>query len=80
MAGAHLGQYAPPPVWRAAERPLRAALHRGHRNRPEPDPAVRTELVARFADDIARLGRVTGEDYSDWLAEKGRGTYSVRKS
>ena len=35
-AGAHLGQFAPPQVWRTVERPLRTALHRGHRNRPEP--------------------------------------------
>jgi sulfotransferase family protein len=79
-AGAHLGQFAPPQVWRTVERPLRAALHRGHRNRPEPDPIVRMELVARFADDIALLSQLTGEDYSDWLSETGRGTYSVRKS
>ena len=79
-AGAHLGQFAPPQVWRTVERPLRKALHRGHRNRPKPSPQVRMELVARFADDIALLGKLTGEDYSDWLSEEGRGTYSVRKS
>ena len=79
-AGAHLGQFAPPQVWRTIERPLRAALHRGHRNRPEPTAEARTELVARFADDIALLSQLSGEDYSDWLAENGRGTYSVRKS
>ena len=79
-AGAHLGQFAPPQVWRTVERPLRNTLHRGHRNRPEPSAAVRTELVGRFADDIALLTRLTGEDYSDWMSDRGRGTYSVRKS
>ena len=79
-AGAHLGQFAPPQVWRTVERPLRNTLHRGHRNRPEPSVAVRTELLSRFADDIALLSRLTGEDYSDWMSARGRGTYSVRKS
>jgi Sulfotransferase family len=79
-AGAHLGQFAPPQVWRTVERPLRKTLHRGHRNRPEPTADVRTELVGRFADDIALLSRLTGEDYSDWMSDRGRGTYSVRKS
>jgi hypothetical protein len=79
-AGAALGAYAPPEVWRALERPLRAALHRGHRNRPSLDPAVRRQLTPRFADDIALLGEVTGTSYEDWLSDAGRGTYSVRKS
>jgi hypothetical protein len=79
-AGAHLGQFAPPQMWRAVERPLRRALHRGHRNRPEPSTDVRMELVSRYADDIALLSRLTGEEYPDWLSDKGRGTYSVRKS
>jgi Sulfotransferase family len=78
--GAHLGQFAPAPVWRIAERPLLRSLHRGHRNRPEPDAAVRRELTTRFAEDIALLGDLTGESYADWLSAKGRGTYSVRRS
>jgi hypothetical protein len=79
-AGAALGAYAPPELWRTAERPLRAALHRGHRNRPPLDPAVRRQLTPRFADDIALLGGLTGTSYEDWLSDAGRGTYSVRKS
>ncbi len=79
-AGAWLGQFPPPAVWRAVERPALKTLHRGHRNRPSLDPAVRVELAARHADDLALLARLTDSDYSDWLAPHGRGTYSVRKS
>lgn len=79
-AGAQLGQFAPPRVWRTAEKPLRRALHRGHRNRPELPEHVRRDLTAYFVDDLALLGDLTDTDYSDWLSPQGRGTYSVRRS
>ena len=79
-AGAAIGAHLPPQAWRTVERPLRTTLHRGHRNRPSLDPAVRRELTARFADDVNRLGRLTGNSYADWLSDTGRGTFSVRKS
>lgn len=83
-AGAYLGQYPPPHVWRTAERPLRGALHRhhanrGHRVRPEPHPEVRRELIARFADDIALLGDLCGRSFADWPTAPGRGTYVARR-
>jgi len=78
--GAHVGQYVPPRLWRAVEWPLRRAIHRGHRNRPHLSEDVRRELTAYFADDVARLGELTGTSYRDWMSPQGRGTYSVRRS
>ncbi len=78
--GAALGGFGPPQLWRAAQRPLLAALHRGSRHRPSLPVHVRRELVASFADDIALLQRLQGQSFADWLGERGRGTYAVRKS
>jgi Sulfotransferase family len=78
--GAAAGALAPPQVWRRAQRPLLAALQRGAVPRPRLDPDVRAQLVGRFAEDNAVLGRVLGADYSDWLSPEGRGTYTVRRS
>jgi hypothetical protein len=79
-AGARLGAHVPPEMWRSASRPLLAVLRRGEGNRPELCPADRARLLERVADDIRLLERVTGECYQDWLGERGRDTYSVRKS
>lgn len=79
-AGAYLGQFAPPQAWRTVERPLRRAIHRGHRNRPELSERMRSELTEYFVDDVARLSELTATSYADWLSPQGRGTYSVRKS
>jgi hypothetical protein len=78
--GAALGSYAPPKVWRQAQRPLLAALHRGGQHRPHLDVAVRRQLVDRLADDVAGLEQTLGISFQDWLGDKGRGTYLVRKS
>jgi hypothetical protein len=79
-AGAALGAYAPPRVWRQAQRPLIAALHRGSAHRPNLSASVRRELVPYFRDDVALLESLLDMDFQDWLADVGRGTYSVRKS
>jgi sulfotransferase family protein len=78
--GAALGSVVPPRVWRQAQRPLLAALHRGAVHRPKLDVAVRRELVDRFRDDVAVLERMLGRSFQDWLGDSGRGTYAVRKS
>ena len=62
--GAALGGFAPPQVWRQAQRPLLAALQRGDAHRPSLDVEVRRELVDRFRDDIAQLERLLGRDVS----------------
>jgi hypothetical protein len=79
-AGAALGSFAPPQVWRTAQRPLLAALHRGSVHRPPLDVAVRRRLVDRFRDDVAVLEGLLGVSFQDWLGDSGRGTYAVRSS
>ena len=79
-AGAWAGQFAPPEVWRAAERPLRAVLNRAGASRPELTPEQRATVERHFADDVALLNEVTGRDFSDWFGQPGRGAYSVRST
>lgn len=75
--GAALGGHAPPAFWRTARRPLVAALQRGHRPRPQLDPAIRAALVEDFAADNAHLSRLLGNDYSDWLSPTHREAYTA---
>lgn len=79
-AGATVGSFAPPHLWRRAERRLVSLLKRGDAQRPNLPPEQRRELIEHFRDDIAVLERVLGGDYSDWLSESSRGTYAVRSS
>lgn len=74
-AGATLGAYAPPRVWRTVQQPLLRRLHRGGARWPALDPATRLELVRDFAEDVALLGRLTGHDYADWLGTTSRGQF-----
>jgi hypothetical protein len=53
-------------------------LHRDGMPRPELPVATRRRLLAFYADDIIRLERVTGDSYSDWLADHGRGAFPAR--
>ncbi|MET0966030.1 MAG: sulfotransferase [Nakamurella sp.] len=78
-AGAVAGAHLPPQVWRQAQRPLLAALHRGNLKRPRLSAAERKTLLPYFEADNALLGRLTGVDYSDWLGEKGRGAFTERQ-
>jgi len=79
-SGAALGAHLPPQVWRKVSVPLLWALQRSPEHRPELEPAKRERLIEYFVEDVALLERLTGESFQDWLAPKGRGTYSVRKS
>ena len=79
-AGAGVGRRFPPQVWRRASAPVLATLQRRPGNRPELSSQDRRDLAVRFADDVRRLERLTGDSYEDWLASPGRGTYSVRRS
>jgi hypothetical protein len=79
-AGAEVGRWFPPWVWRRASAPVLATLHRRHGDRPELPAEDRHRLAAWFTDDVRRLEGLTGECYEDWLASPGRGTYSVRRS
>lgn len=78
-AGAWLGQFAPPQVWRRAAPPLlRQLAGPGAAHRPLLTPEQRQQLVPAFADDIKLLSSVTGRDYSDWLSTESRGSFSQR--
>jgi Sulfotransferase family len=75
-AGAALGAYAPPQVWRQVSRPLLAALQRGHARRPVLDANLRLELVESYREDNALLSSVTGRSFADWLGTTSRGQFA----
>ena len=77
-AGAWLGQFAPPEVWRAASVPLIAQLSSGGAHRPKLSPEARARLLPHFAEDIGQLAELTGEDFSQWLSEESRGSFEQR--
>ena len=78
-AGAWLGQYTRPEVWRSVAPPLVRRLRgRDGVDRPRLTRAQRETLLPRFADDIALLAQVTGQDFSDWLSTTSRGSYRER--
>ena len=77
-AGAWLGQFAPPagvarrlgPAHRPAQ-PRRGAPAEAGARRAGP-------AAPHFAEDIALLGELTGEDFSLWLSEESRGSFQQR--
>jgi hypothetical protein len=79
-AGAAAGSRVPPHWWRRASRPLLGLLQHRSGSRPRITAEQRAALVGDFAEDNARLCRLLGADYSDWLSAEGRGTYTVRRS
>jgi hypothetical protein len=79
-AGAAVGQLAPPRYWRRASRPLLRRLQSGGAHRPRLREDQRRELVEEFADDIAKLERLTGRGYHDWLSDQPKGTFEERRS
>jgi hypothetical protein len=77
--GAWLGQFAPPQVWRRAAPPLIRQLRgSGEAHRPLLDEEQRSALVDVFAEDIALLAEVTGQDFSQWLSPVSRGSFRQR--
>jgi hypothetical protein len=77
-AGAALGSYAPPQVWRRVSRPLMAALHAGRMARPPMPVEVRREVLAPLLPDIELLEELTGESFADWKGDTGRGDFRSR--
>jgi hypothetical protein len=77
-AGAWLGQFAPPEVWRAASVPVIAQLSSGNSHRPRLSPEARARLLPRFEEDIALLAELTGEDFSLWHSQESRGSFQQR--
>jgi hypothetical protein len=79
-AGARVGQFFPPQVWRWASRPLVGQLHRGGETaRPRLTPEQRNELLKPHREDIALLEQVTGKSYRDWLGYRDGGTFESRR-
>jgi hypothetical protein len=79
-AGAWAGQFAPPPVWRRASRPIIRRLASGDVNRPKLSTEARARLLPFFADDIALLSQLTGERFDDWLSTESRGSFKERSA
>jgi hypothetical protein len=77
-AGAYLGQFAPPEVWRKVSEPLISVLQAGDSNRPRLSAEARERLVPNFTDDIDLLKDLTGEDFSEWLSTESRGSFKQR--
>ncbi|MGY1777178.1 sulfotransferase family protein [Geodermatophilus sp. SYSU D00804] len=78
-AGAALGAYAPPQVWRQVSRPLLAALHAQGASRPPMPVEVRREVLAPLLPDVALLEELTGESFDDWRSDTGRGDFRSRR-
>lgn len=77
--GAWLGQFAPPEVWRRTAPPLIRQLRgSGDSHRPLLSEEQRSALIDVFADDIALLAEVTGQDFSQWLSPVSRGSFRQR--
>jgi len=80
-AGAWAGQFVRPGLWRRAHPPLAARLAGPDPGpRPHLDPEQRARLVPTFAEDVALLSRLTGEDFSDWLSTQSRGAFDQRRT
>ncbi|WP_181312998.1 sulfotransferase family protein [Nocardioides campestrisoli] len=78
-AGAAVGQFLPPEVWRTVSRPLVAQLHRGgDESRPRLTPGQRAFLLEPHLPDIALLEELTGESFEDWKTYRDGGTFSSR--
>lgn len=78
-AGAKLGAFAPPEIWRKASVPLIGLLSGAEEvHRPHLTEDQRAALLPAFADDIKHLRRITGQDFSDWLSTSSRGSYAQR--
>jgi hypothetical protein len=79
-AGAALGAFAPPQVWRQASRPLIAALHAGRVPRPTLPVDVRREVLGPLLPDIELLEELSGESFADWKGDTGRGDFRSRSA
>jgi hypothetical protein len=79
-AGAALGAFAPPQVWRQASRPLIAALHAGRAPRPTLAVEVRREVLGPLLPDIELLEELSGESFADWKGDTGRGDFRSRSA
>jgi hypothetical protein len=80
-AGATVGQFLPPNIWRTASKPLIARLHKnGDPARPRLTPSQREALLQPHLPDIELLEEVTGESFADWKRYRDDGSFQSRRS
>ena len=80
-AGATVGQFLPPQVWRKVSRPLVNQLHKGgDPARPRLTPEQRQILVAPHLDDIELLEALTGESFEEWKTYREGSSFSSRRT
>ncbi|MGD9962124.1 hypothetical protein [Nocardioides sp.] len=80
-AGAAVGQFLPPEVWRTVSKPLIAQLHEnGDPARPRLTPAQRDALLQPHLPDIELLEKVTGESFVDWKTYRDGGSFESRRA
>ncbi|WP_433257314.1 sulfotransferase family protein [Streptosporangium sp. CA-135522] len=70
--GAAVGRFLPARASGALTDPLERRLQQQDRPRQPLTWEQRERLIGHFAEDIALLQRVTGEDFSDWLRPRER--------
>ena len=80
-AGATVGQFLPPQVWRTVSKPLISQLHKGgDPSRPKLTPEQRELLVAPHREDIALLEQLTGESFEEWTTYREGSSFESRRS
>ena len=79
-AGAAVGQFLPPEVWRRVSKPLIAQLHKGgDPARPRLTPEQRAALLEPHLPDIELLEQVTGGSFADWKGYRDGGSFESRR-
>lgn len=80
-AGAAVGQFLPPQVWRAVSKPLISRLHKGgDPSRPRLTPEQREALLAPHLEDIALLEEITGESFETWRTYREGSSFESKRS
>ncbi len=78
-AGAGAGAFFSPQLWRRASRPVLRAMHLGQSaDRPQLTVIQRQRILAPLLPDLALLESVTGQDFSDWRSDTGKGSFTSR--
>ena len=80
-AGATVGQFLPPQVWRSVSKPLISQLHKGgDPSRPKLTPEQREHLLAPHLEDIALLEELTGESFEQWRTYREGSSFESRRT
>ena len=81
-AGATVGQFLPPQVWRSVSKPLISQLlHKGgDPSRPKLSPEQREVLLEPHLEDIALLEEITGESFEQWKTYREGSSFVSRRS